>query len=180
MNIFHYDRITGAFIGPGKAMLCPVTKEDWIIPANATTVQPPAITEGMAAVFADGAWTLAAILPDENEQPAPVSLEAYAADKRWHRENGGIVVGGVPVATDDRSKMMIMGARIKASDDAGFTTQWKTPDGFVTLDAAALIAISDAVLAHIDQCFGIEAGVLAAIDAGTITTAGQIDAAFAA
>jgi hypothetical protein len=35
------------------------------------------------------------------------------------------------------------------------------------------------VLAHVDSCFEAEDEVLSAIDAGTITTRGQIDDAFA-
>jgi hypothetical protein len=105
-------------------------------------------------------------------------LIGYAADRRWRKEVGGIVVGGVPVTTDDRSKLMIAGARIKADANPEFTTNWKTGSGFILLDAATIIALSDAVLAHVDSCFETEGEVLAAIDAGTITTREQIDAAF--
>lgn len=110
--------------------------------------------------------------------PAPlaVDLYAYAADKRWRIETGGITVGGVPVATDDRSKTMIMGARIKADADPNYTVGWKTEAGFVTLNATQIVAISDAVLAHVDACFDAEAAVLAGIDAGNIATIAAIDA----
>lgn len=52
----------------------------------------------------------------EPPRPAPskADLLSYAADKRWQVETGGLVIGGVPVATDDRSKIMIIGARVKA------------------------------------------------------------------
>jgi hypothetical protein len=106
-------------------------------------------------------------------------LAGYAADIRWRKEVGGIVVGGVPVATDDRSKLLIAGARIKADANPEFTTKWKSDSGFVLIDAATIIAISDAVLAHVDSCFDTENEVMAAIDAGTITTREQIDAALA-
>lgn len=81
------------------------------------------------------------------------------------------------MATDDRSKLMITGARVKADKDAAFTTNWKTPAGFVEIDAATIIAISNAVLDHVDASFAIEGAVLAGIEAGTITTQAQIDAA---
>jgi len=105
------------------------------------------------------------------------ALADYAAATRWQVETGGIVVGGIGVATDDRSKLMITGARIKADADPDFTTRWKTAAGFATIDAATVIAISDAVLAHVDACFAAEAAVLAAIEAGDITTTAEIDAA---
>ena len=82
------------------------------------------------------------------------------------------------MATDDRSKMMIMGARLKAEADPSFTTQWKSGDTFVTLNATALIAISDAVLAHVDHCFAIEAQLSKGIANGTVNTTGEIDQAF--
>lgn len=130
------------------------------------------------------------VILDDDETSVPLSefgdfeasgatkaLVSYAAQKRWQVETGGIVVGGVSVATDDRSKVMIIGARVKADADPNFTTEWKTPAGFQTINAATIIAISDAVLAHVDACFAVEAIVLAEIAAGTITTTNEIDAA---
>lgn len=88
------------------------------------------------------------------------------AERRWRAETGGILVaGGMTVATDDRSKTMIMGARIKADADGGYTLRWKTSAGFQTLDAATIIAISDAVLAHVATCFDREDALSADIDA---------------
>lgn len=112
-------------------------------------------------------------------EPQPIDLVAYAADKRWRVETGGITVdGALPVATDDRSKIMIIGARVKADNDPGFTTQWKLPDGrFTTITSAAIISISNAVLAHVDACFAAEDRVLADIANGTITTVDEIEAA---
>lgn len=107
------------------------------------------------------------------------NLPAYAARKRWEKEVGGMEVNGLSVATDDRSKTMISGARVAAQNDPQFSTQWKTADGtFTSINAAVVIAISDAMLAHVSNCFAIEAQVLAEIEAGTITTVEQIDAAF--
>lgn len=110
-----------------------------------------------------------------------MTLQEYAAAKRWEKEVGGIEINGFTVATDDRSKTMISGARVAAMANPNFTTAWKGSGGeFVPLDANAVIAISDAVLAHVSNCFATEAQVLADIEAGAITTFEQIDAAFAA
>lgn len=115
---------------------------------------------------------------DPAEQKA--MLIAYAADARWRKEVGGIIVGGVPVATDDRSKQMILGARLAAEADSGFTTPWVGSDGSInTLNAAQVVAISNAVLAHVAGCFATFATVKADIDTGDITTREEIDAAFA-
>lgn len=116
----------------------------------------------------------------EPAKPAPTTDEliAHAAARRWQVETAGITAGGVMVATDDRSKSLIMGARMAADKDPGFTTRFKpVGGGFVTVDAPAIIAISDALLAHVAACFAIEAQVVADIDAGIITTTAEIDAA---
>lgn len=111
---------------------------------------------------------------------APVDLIAYAANKRWQKEVGGITVSGIPVATDDRSKLMMTGARVAAAADPEWSTQWAGMDGSIyPLTAAQVVAISDAVQAHVNNCFAIFATVKTGIDNSTITSAAQIDAAFA-
>lgn len=117
------------------------------------------------------------IVPYES---AGIDLVSYAADKRWQKETGGFELSGLHIATDDRSKLMISGARVAAEADPEFTTSWKAADGaFVLLNAGQIIAISNAVLSHVSDCFTIEAQVLSQIDDGTITERAQIDAAFA-
>ena len=111
------------------------------------------------------------------------SLPAYAADARFRTETGGIVVAGVPIATDDRSKTMLLGARIAATADPAFTTSWVAADGVSRqFGASEVVAVSDAVLAHVAACFRVYGEVLAAAAAvpATITTKAQVDAAFAA
>lgn len=49
-----------------------------------------------------------------------VALAAYAADKRWQKETGGFEFNGLHIATDDRSKIMIAGAREAAKSQSGF------------------------------------------------------------
>lgn len=132
------------------------------------------VQPGWAAV--DGGFSAPVAVPPSQER-----LMAYAADRRWRREVGGIVIGGVPVATDDRSKIMIMGARVAAAADAGWETIWHGSDGQTyPLNAAAMIAISNAVEAHVNATFATFAAVKVDIVAGEITTLAAIDAAFAA
>jgi hypothetical protein len=107
-----------------------------------------------------------------------VSLPEYAAAKRWEKEVGGTSLNGLAIFTDDRSKLMISGARQAAESNPAFTTQWKTSAGFITLDAATIIAVSNAVLTHVSNCFAIEQQVIAAIEAGEITTTQEIDEVF--
>ena len=120
------------------------------------------------------------ITPAMKEAQAQAALLDYVANKRWEKETGGIVLNGMALATDDRSKALITGARIAAENDPDFTTKWKTADGsFVTVNASMIIAISDAMLEHVQECFATEAQVLADIENGLITTQQEVDAAFA-
>lgn len=108
------------------------------------------------------------------------NLIAYAADLRWRREVGGIVVDGVPVATDDRSKVMIVGARVAAEANPAWSTTWHGADGQVyPIDAPAMIAISVIVEAHVNCGFATFAQVKADIEAGAVTTRQQVADAFA-
>jgi hypothetical protein len=116
-------------------------------------------------------------------QPAPErrkpALIAYARDKRWQVEIGGAVAAGVPVATDDRSKLMIVGARVAAASNPSWATVWQGTDGQAyPVDAATMLAIADAVQSHTNATFTVLAGLLDGIEAGTVTTRAQVDDAF--
>lgn len=107
-------------------------------------------------------------------------LHTYAADKRWQLETGGITVSGIQVATDDRSKMMIMGARMAAQNKPSWSTKWVGKNGTVhTVNAAAVTTMSDAVQEHVNKVFTAYDGIKAQIEAGSLATPAQIDAAFA-
>ncbi|QGA57780.1 DUF4376 domain-containing protein [Brucella sp. 2280] len=124
-------------------------------------------------------WIADGNVPEVPATPA-INLKDYTANARWQKEVGGINYMGMPISTDDRSKVMISGARVAAEADPNFTTQWKGADGsFATLDAATIFAISTAVSDHVSNCFALESHVVAQIEAGAITTTQEIDAAFA-
>ena len=55
-----------------------------------------------------------------------------------------------------------------AKEDAAFTTDWKLGDGsFITLDAATIITIGDAVTVHLKDAFTREKVANESIDAAT-------------
>ena len=120
--------------------------------------------------------------PPEPESPTVSDLLAYLADKRWRVETGGCISNGMTIATDRDSQVKIAGAWSKAKSDPHFQiTNWKLGQGvFVPLlDNAAIIAIGDAVTAHIQACFDKEAELTAAImaDPPTIEAYAEIDSA---
>ena len=99
-----------------------------------------------------------------------IPMEELKADKRselaasrWHAETSG--VNGI--RTDRESQSMITGAALKAMQDSEYTCKWKTEGGFVELTAVQILAIADAVRAHVQGCFDREAELLALVDAAT-------------
>lgn len=107
-------------------------------------------------------------------------LRRYAAAARYAKEIGGIVISGMPIATDRESQSLVNGAYSMAALNPEFTTQWKAVDGtFVPLDAALITAVAQAVAQHVANCFAKEAEINAGITAGTVTTKSQVDAALA-
>ncbi|WP_054312928.1 DUF4376 domain-containing protein [Mesorhizobium sp. 1M-11] len=124
----------------------------------------------LAAVLAPYGLTLWPI-------PLKVQLTAYAADKRWQVETGGITVGGATIDTSRESQAMITGAYAYSQANPTETISYKAASGWVSMDAATLAAIATAVGAHVQACFAAEAAMAAEIEAGTITTTAEIDAA---
>ena len=95
-------------------------------------------------------------------------LRDHFAERRYDFEVGGIDVNGLAVRTDRFTVERIYQARFLAKEDAAFTTDWKLGDGtFLTIDATAIIGISDAVTAHLKEAFTKEKDANVSIDAAT-------------
>lgn len=142
-------------------------------------------TPAPAAPVPDGKVSTSVIVVDVGGVPSYVhqlrdltadELKAHAARKRWMVEQGGIVVSGIAVATDDRSMALINGTVGYLDDGGAGPIKFKATSGWVDVDTDTIRAIKQAIGAHIQACFAAEATVDAAIDAGTITTTAEIDA----
>jgi len=101
----------------------------------------------------------------------PANLNAQERKRIKERRDKAIVAGtlvnGMVVATDDLSQQRITGAALAATVDASTTVRWKLPDDtFVTLTAAQIIDLAQAVRTHIQACFDRESELLAALEAG--------------
>lgn len=110
------------------------------------------------------------------------SLKTYAAAKRYEKEIAGANVGGVVYPSDRETQAKLTAAALFAQVDNTQTFRWKLANGSFTdaLTAAQVVAVAAAVGGYVNGCFAIEQSVGAQIDAGTITTRAQVDAAFAA
>jgi hypothetical protein len=114
----------------------------------------------------DPKWYYGPGQPKTLSQVKQTKLADLAA-LRWQKETAGITVNGAHIATDDRSRANLIAVRIKVKESAAYTVNWKTDTGFVTLTAAQIIAIADAVAFHIQECFDNEADHATAIEALT-------------
>jgi hypothetical protein len=74
---------------------------------------------------------------------------------------------GIEVATDRESQALLMGAVLAAQDNPEYVVNWKAKNGWFQLDAATLIAIADAVRAHVQACFDKEEVLQNQVDAAT-------------
>lgn len=129
-------------------------------------------TTAVGMRYADGAF--AEVEPDP---PTRAELLAYAAEKRWRIETGGITVAGASIDTSRDSQAMITGAYAFSQANPEDPIKYKAASGWVTLDAATMAAIATAVGSHVQASFAAEEAVDAAILAGTITTVAGVDAA---
>ena len=142
-------------------------------------IEPYACSRGTVLAHESGSYIIATTdgrtigIPAASGDPSPANVEAdilaseapdlpairarlraRATERRWQVETAGITLGGVQVATDDRAKTLLAGASERARRDAGFSTRWKGADGtWAPVSNATIIALADAVFAHIDACF---------------------------
>lgn len=60
MKIYYFHHDTRTFIGEGSADPSPVKKGEWLIPGNATEIEPPLSSAGKVAVFDGAKWGIVA------------------------------------------------------------------------------------------------------------------------
>lgn len=114
----------------------------------------------------------------------PAQLAAYAQYKQAQIMVGGISVNvgtstalqNVEASTSTASLVLLQGAAAMAQANSSASFQWVESTGVtVTLTAAQILTILNAVTAFLQSTFSVLAAVLAAITAGTITTKAQVD-----
>lgn len=92
--------------------------------------------------------------------------KAEATAKRKAVVSAGVVVGESVVTADDTDQSKMTGAVV--SLDKGYITaplKWKASDTFVSIDAATLDAIGEAVAQKVEAGYAREAALWTAIDA---------------
>ena len=111
--------------------------------------------------------------------PTKQELKDYAAAKRYVIETGGLISQTFGPLLTDRATQNMLASTIQ-SIDLGIVTppiNFKAPAGFASLDRSTLVAIATVVGAHVQAAFNTEMTVVAEIEAETIATFAEIDAA---
>ena len=151
-----------------RAMSVPISDPDYVLWSEVNPISPT------LATMAELEDTLRVSYPRG-------TLPTYTAHVRQQTGGGGIVVNGLPFATDALTLGSLNSAYIYTQAKTASTFSWKLPDGsFITLDMADIAALQNAANEFWQNCFTCEDTTLTGIEGGTITTHAQIDAAFAA
>jgi hypothetical protein len=153
----------------GQAKYVPVNDPDYVAWYEGNRPSEAATMRDLELIFA--------------EQYPRGSLQTYSADVRYRKATGGVVVTGitsVPFASDLPTRNSLANAYEYIKATPGNTVSWKLSDGsFVIMNEAALRDATVAMATFVETCFTCESTTRAAIDAGTITTHDQVDAAYA-
>ena len=99
---------------------------------------------------------------------------AKIAAARYEREIAGVEVNGILIDSGRDSQALITGAALAAMLDSEYSLNWKTVDGFIHLTAPEIIAVAQAVRAHVQTCFDREGELVAQVDVAQ--TAEELDA----
>jgi len=108
----------------------------------------------------------------------PISEISYmikqkATEYRYEKEIKGCEFNSIKLATDRESQSLMTGVRLKSDVDNTKTFNWKGGDGWVTIDHTAIVALSDAVMDHVESCFGLEMDVHQSVDAAETNNSGD-------
>jgi hypothetical protein len=95
MKVYNYNFFTGEYVGESSADQSPLEQGVFLIPANATTIAPPAAEENKTINFENGVWVLKDIPvpePEPESEPAPLT---YAQKRAAEYPFFGEYVDGV-------------------------------------------------------------------------------------
>ena len=94
-------------------------------------------------------------------------LKSKVSARRFQAETGGILINGYIIKTDLESQTKIGNTYTSLKNNLINTVNFKTANGFVTLDAIQFEAIAQAVSQHIQACYNNEASLISSIYALT-------------
>lgn len=89
---------------------------------------------------------------------------ARVADRRWREQTKGKLIDGRRWHTDSEGRSSItdslaLATEYEAATGETWATKWKTMDGFVQVDRAALVAAGLQIGSHVTACFAREEAI---------------------
>ena len=150
----------------------------------------PAARYGGSLTANDRAAYDALVWEDDRPKPTWAQIEAAGAEvakegllaylSAWRRkaQTAGVVWDGHEAGTDRDSRAAVMQA-ISAIDMGVMSSPitWKFENDFAELTRDQLVSLAEAMAAHVQACFDLQAQLTADIESGAITTTQQIDEA---
>jgi hypothetical protein len=82
LKVYSYLPGTGVYIGEDSAHPDPLEKGEYLIPAFATTIEPPKPKEGFVTVFDGDKWTQSEVKQEPKPEPSNEEKAAQARNKR--------------------------------------------------------------------------------------------------
>lgn len=117
--------------------------------------------------------------PEPTLDELKAQKKAAIAAARYAAETAGTTVNGITIDTGRDSQALITGAALAAMLDSEYSLNWKTEAGFIHLTAPEIIAVAQAVRAHVQTCFDREGELVALVDAAqTAEELGAIEITF--
>lgn len=154
----------GHYIEDGSAKPYSARPGEWYVKEGKLNPLPPVPTpaEGFRFDLASEAWV---------DMRTPAELAEAEKDAFKRRRDaaliGGTTFSGMRLQTDDIAQSRITGAALAAMIDPTCTVQWKMHSGdFINLTGTQIIAVAQAIRAHVQACYDREAALIAALDAG--------------
>ena len=143
-----------------------VTKSVDSTPALASLLTAAGLTDAAAA---------AAAINQNDVAGWQANIKGKLAAYRYDTVSGGVTISisglnitNLAIKTDPESRSNLSTVALFAMQSPSLTVPWKSADGtFVTLNAAQIIEVGEAVLAYVQQCFATEAGLVARINAAS-------------
>lgn len=117
--------------------------------------------ELIVGIFANKQSFAEEYLPDDDSEVIAFKdpVEPHISTYHKQRVTDGITVSGVSIKANDKTERRLMAARIVAKENAAYTVKWEAENGFFELNATQIIAIADALLAHIQKCFAAKEAI---------------------
>lgn len=81
MKLYNYDAYNSEFLGVSEARESPLEPGVYLVPAYATTIEPPTIVEGKVGLFIDGAWVIQDMPPPPVEEVIPEVEDATPLER---------------------------------------------------------------------------------------------------